>query len=255
MNESTLTQLKILVERAVRPLRACISRKKKMREELLAHVTTVYDEEANLGDESTALTRTAQRFGDAAELTRHLQATVPTRDRLAGDVESLLGFPPHGSTIRLAARHGILVAAMITPMLGLMIVFMSVISVPWTDWLTVYRLPSLLTPIYLGVLTFCGSVVVQGMTEALFSRQGRSWPRIVGYGVAAWLLVPAVSLAACMAFTGVFFSTALDVWPLFLTGLLGPAALLIVAYAAIGEIRYCEEWASLPIDELKGVRA
>ena len=41
MNESTLTQLKIIVERAVRPVRASISRKRKMREELLAHVSGV----------------------------------------------------------------------------------------------------------------------------------------------------------------------------------------------------------------------
>ena len=45
MNESTLTQLKIIVERAVRPVRASTSRKRKMREELLAHVSGVFEEE------------------------------------------------------------------------------------------------------------------------------------------------------------------------------------------------------------------
>src|SRR5215470_5898455 len=34
MNESTLTQLKVIVERAVRPVQASISCKRKMREEL-----------------------------------------------------------------------------------------------------------------------------------------------------------------------------------------------------------------------------
>src|SRR5437879_4622278 len=46
MNEPTLTQLKALVERAVRSVQASTSRKWKMREELLAHVTAVFDEEA-----------------------------------------------------------------------------------------------------------------------------------------------------------------------------------------------------------------
>ena len=51
MNELTLTQLKIIVERAVRPVRASTARKRKMREELLAHVVGVFEEEgARLGD-------------------------------------------------------------------------------------------------------------------------------------------------------------------------------------------------------------
>ena len=44
MNESTLTRLKIVVERAVRPVRASTARKRKMREELLAHVVGVFEE-------------------------------------------------------------------------------------------------------------------------------------------------------------------------------------------------------------------
>ena len=52
MNESILTQLKVIVERAVRPVRASTSRKRKMREELLAHVGGVFEEEcARLGDD------------------------------------------------------------------------------------------------------------------------------------------------------------------------------------------------------------
>jgi hypothetical protein len=67
INESTLTQLKIIVEREVRPIRASTSRKGKMREELLAHVVGVFEEEsAKLGDERTALERTALRFGNPA---------------------------------------------------------------------------------------------------------------------------------------------------------------------------------------------
>jgi ATP-dependent Clp protease ATP-binding subunit ClpC len=82
MNESTLTQLKTLVERAIRPVRASMSRKRKMQEELLAHVTTVFEEEARLGDEQAALERTAQRFGNPSELTGQLQQSVPTSDFL-----------------------------------------------------------------------------------------------------------------------------------------------------------------------------
>src|SRR5260221_6631955 len=81
MNESNLIQLKIIVERAVRPVRASTSRKRKMREELLAHVSGVFEEElAQPGDERAALERTALRFGNPAEVTSQLQESVSASD-------------------------------------------------------------------------------------------------------------------------------------------------------------------------------
>src|SRR5262249_34193017 len=83
MNEFTLTQLKIIVERAVRPIRASASRKRKMREELLAHVSGVFEEElAKLLDERAALERTARRLGNPAEVTSQLQESVPASDHI-----------------------------------------------------------------------------------------------------------------------------------------------------------------------------
>src|SRR5207302_2784555 len=83
MNESDLTRLKIIVERAVRPVRASTSRKRKMREELLAHVSGVFEEEsAKLGDDHAALERTALRFGNPTEVTSQLQESVPASDNI-----------------------------------------------------------------------------------------------------------------------------------------------------------------------------
>ena len=54
-----------------------------MREELLAHLTAAFDEEAaRLGDDRAALGRTLRRFGDPADLTRELQAAVPWLERV-----------------------------------------------------------------------------------------------------------------------------------------------------------------------------
>jgi hypothetical protein len=81
MNEFSLTQLKIIVERAVRPVRASTLRKRKMREELLAHTCGIFEEEfAQLGNERAALDRTAQRFGKPNELTLQLQESVCASD-------------------------------------------------------------------------------------------------------------------------------------------------------------------------------
>jgi hypothetical protein len=109
MNESTLTQLKILVERAVRPVRASTSYKCKVREELLAHVSAVFEQEASsLGDEQAALERAEQRFGNPAELTGQLQESVPASYRLAWFLEHF--FVGTGvSTLRLALRYALLI--------------------------------------------------------------------------------------------------------------------------------------------------
>src|SRR4051794_18844817 len=56
-----------LVERVVRPVRAGIKHKRKMREELLAHLAGIYDEEqALLNDPPAALEAAARRLGDPA---------------------------------------------------------------------------------------------------------------------------------------------------------------------------------------------
>jgi len=107
MNESTMTQLKIIVERAVRPVRASTSRKGKMREELLAHVVGVFEEEwAKLGDERAAVERTALRFGNPADVTRQLQESVPARDAVRRYWEGRPGEPVWRTAIRFAWVSG-----------------------------------------------------------------------------------------------------------------------------------------------------
>jgi hypothetical protein len=103
MNESTLTRLKIIVERAVRPVRASTDRKRKMREELLAHVVGVFEEEgARLGDERAALEQTALRFGNPAEVTSQLQESVPARDAIRRSLEGRPGEAALWTLVRLA---------------------------------------------------------------------------------------------------------------------------------------------------------
>jgi hypothetical protein len=73
----------IMVERAVRPVRAGGARKLRMRQELLAHLTERFEaERARLGDDAAALDETTRRFGDPAEVTRELQSVVPVYERI-----------------------------------------------------------------------------------------------------------------------------------------------------------------------------
>ena len=67
-----------IVERIVRPVRASTPRKRKMREELLAHLSAIYDQElAKLGKPASALEAASRRLGDPAELARELEDALP----------------------------------------------------------------------------------------------------------------------------------------------------------------------------------
>jgi hypothetical protein len=78
-----MKELMIAVERVVRPMRADPRRKMKMRQELLAHLTSAYEEaKARLGNESLAQEEAVRRFGNPTELTRELQASVPFHERV-----------------------------------------------------------------------------------------------------------------------------------------------------------------------------
>jgi hypothetical protein len=244
MNESTLTGLKILVERAIRPVRASTGGKRRMREELLAHVTAVCEEESGRGDESTALERTTQRFGAAEELTSQLQAALPAGDRVSWFIESLMGFPPRESALRQATRHALLVGAMCMIGLGIMVV----VKGPRAEWLTLARLPAVLTPVYMGVLMFCATLLGRGLSRALFRPAGKDWMRAIALSVVAWMLVPALTFAWSAAISRMWEQSLLETVPLLLTGVLLPVVLLVTIYLCMPEIRHHEEWARLPIE-------
>lgn len=75
--------LRIHVERIVRPIRASVPRKNKMREELLAHLRTAFDEErATVPTDEVAVSRAKQRLGDPDALRAELQSAVPWYERI-----------------------------------------------------------------------------------------------------------------------------------------------------------------------------
>ncbi|MBN2296650.1 MAG: hypothetical protein JXM70_29750 [Pirellulales bacterium] len=83
MNDSVEHELMLIVERAVRPVRASIPLKRRMREDLLAHLTEAFESEMELRDDTqVGLERAGRRFGDPARLTEELQQTVPWWDRV-----------------------------------------------------------------------------------------------------------------------------------------------------------------------------
>ena len=251
MNESTLTQLKILVERAVRPVRASTGRKRKMREELLAHVSAVFAEEAKLGGESDALQRTEQRFGNPGELTAQLQESVPFGDYFPWFVETLVGFPARESTLRRAIRHAAVIGGASTVYVAVAILASSNRS----EWLTTARAPPLYAAFIVAFLIFSGTLITGAMRRALYGPGGRSWFLAGVVSVAALLFIPATMFAFCVAFSGDVAASFWDVVPSVPAGVLAPVGLALLVVASDAEVRYDQEWSSLPIDGVKGATA
>lgn len=73
-----MKELMVHIEKAVRPLRATQSHRRKVRQELLEHLQGVYEEEIErLGDHDLAVKSAITRFGPADELSHQLRAALP----------------------------------------------------------------------------------------------------------------------------------------------------------------------------------
>ena len=83
MNDDVLKELEAIVERVVHPVQATMARKRQMREELLAHLLSAFEQAVEkLGDETLALQEAKNRFGDPAELSGQLQRSISGWNRL-----------------------------------------------------------------------------------------------------------------------------------------------------------------------------
>jgi hypothetical protein len=112
-----------IVERAVRPVRASIVRKRKMREELFAHLTAIYEQElARLGDPNAAVDEAARRFGEPAELADQLQSALPYYERISYFTEKWVLYRAPESvprySLRLAGYTSFLLAVILSLVTG-----------------------------------------------------------------------------------------------------------------------------------------
>jgi hypothetical protein len=240
MNESTLTQLKIIVERAVRPLRASRTRKRRIREELLAHVTVAFEEEAaRSSDEQTALQCTEQRFGNPTDLTNQIQESISNSDYVIGLLENL-DWRPDESTLRRAMRY-VLVIDVLVLMIQLTAWFLL------QGWISQWPKPAVQLIFILTLSTlFSFPFFMHWMWKATYRVAGRLRLRSFLVAVSSWLLVPGLTFWLMLAITedvdssfiDLIFPIAVVLWPLGLCGL------------AMDNMhnRHHQEWASLRIE-------
>jgi ATP-dependent Clp protease ATP-binding subunit ClpC len=76
-----------------------------MRDEMLAHLSALYDEElTRSGDPTKAVNNAAERFGNPTELTAELQATVPKLEQWEMRLDRTFGWRPPETATRWMLR-------------------------------------------------------------------------------------------------------------------------------------------------------
>jgi ATP-dependent Clp protease ATP-binding subunit ClpC len=185
-----MKELMVPVERAVRPVQAAAARKRRMRRELLAHLTGIYEQERARGDESQALARALRRFGNPADLARELQASVPRPERWEVGLVGLFRRRPGEGGFRPALRLAALVAVFVFAALFLIPLVRVAAGDDWSD-VRIGLAPQAVVTGYVFLSVFAGC----GLCRALADRLGAAaLLRASAYGVV--ILLVGVALVA-----------------------------------------------------------
>ena len=244
-----MKELMVQVERAVRPVRASARRKIRMREELLTHLTGIYEEErARLGDGAAALAQAVRRFGEPVELTRELQESVSREEVAAFVFERWFGWRAPESAARWMLRLAVRIFCVVAVLSLIVVATVVAISGPGID------LPARLQLAASFAIIASADVFVLGllyfkMRDRLCGGFGvrRSWPRAAGFGILAALAVQASGLAfTLLGISSV--ETSLDLFFLWWPGVVFTPLWFAVYGLKCGprEIRHTE-WACLEI--------
>lgn len=247
-SEMVRRELSRTVETVVRPLRTSLSRKKRMREEMLGHLGEIYAEEfAKLGDEAAAVTRTRQRFGKPTEVSAEIQKLLSLWDRYQWLVEKV-GWKP-GESIPHFIGKQMLFSSVWIVMMGLTAVVRIVRRPPGRSaevWLSVSIVG--VTAVVMLVFAVVFMVSIAEFSRALYgSALQRSRFRASVWGAVAFLTFPAITLALWWGILGEFHP------PLVVIVVSGCAApLTLLAYLGMARKvaefnRYEEEWAAVEV--------
>jgi DNA-binding MarR family transcriptional regulator len=245
-----LEQMKI-VERAVRPIQASTPRKRKMREELLAHLSAIYEQElTKLGNPQAALQAAAQRFGEPSELAQDLQIALPGHERISYFIERFVAYRAPESAARYSFRMAVHTFVLLAAVLGIVTVGLCV-RYGWVDEVKVVlramAVIALLTPFAQYVIWLAYIKMRDAMWGAFGSR--KSLVRVLSLGVlttaTAAVYLAVITLATHLSLGAAFRAAGTIAW----MSVLGTIALATLArLSGSSEIRDTL-WALLDIRE------
>jgi ATP-dependent Clp protease ATP-binding subunit ClpC len=249
MNDTTLNELKIVVERSVRPVRAYLPRKRLMREELLAHLTTIFEEEIEkLGDEQAALDQAKQRFGEPKELTNQLQETVPFWYRVCYYFEKWF-YQPGEILLRRTGR--IVLSFALGYAFMLLIIGMPSLLIRGR----LHEIGILLHVVfytYAATMILCAAVFIllESMAQTFFLEESKhSLLKKMFYIFLSLLFFPAFGFLIYWMLTGDVSSSLVRMRVGCYLAPTAPLLFILMARQVSDEIRYKRQWSSLKIDE------
>ncbi len=229
-DEVLISQMKI-VERVVRPLLASNARKRKIRDELLIHLSATYDEElARHNDPFAALAAAGKRFGSPAELTAELQATVPWIEQAEARLEPIFGWRAPETALRWMVRMGFQMGLLMAIACAAASIF-ALREFGWTSnvWLAIRPLVAsmIVLPLSVAMSGFCHFKMRDHIFGVFGSR--KSWGQAI-----AWAMFLAVATVAC-GFTfltvayGGFSPAAAGFYPCIAAGIIWAMGMLVFA--------------------------
>ncbi len=262
MNDAMQNTLKIHVERAVRPLRASFSCKRRMRETLLARaVKTFTDLRGTSECPLVALDQTIQTLGHPAKLTSQLQATVSPIDRL----EQILEGHPNEPAWRSALGFVVVVALFSVAALVVTLFFVG-FDRPWA----LQELWAISTgPEHLPLCMFHAALVLSGfvlavhylekqLDGALPENASSFWSALLKQNsrrslIKAWFILNTTLLFILFTANRNALSSAKIYWTILL---LAPLMTLFATWGAWHMVRLAQEkrqhhaeWSHLPLEE------
>jgi ATP-dependent Clp protease ATP-binding subunit ClpC len=247
MDDMILQELKRTVEQAVRPVRATMARKRQMREELLAHLTAIFEEEAEtLGDDRPALDQVKRRFGDPRELTSELQESVSQWQRVCSTIEKY-NFQSGQPVLHLAATSVLWACLMGVAML-LAGVSISVLRGRPND-LGMFAHVSVVASVAVATFMFLFLFLSERIGRVLYGHEAdRSLSKAVLYCLASLAVLPAFAFLSYLAGSCDFAASLAHLRLACYFAPVTPLILLLMARVMIEEVRYKEHWASLEIE-------
>jgi hypothetical protein len=247
-NDNVPAELKAIVERAVRPLQASLARKRRMREELLAQIVSIYDEElGKLGDDRAALKQSKRRFGDPRELSDNLGRTIPWWNRFLHLVEGMR-YDPGESLWHFAGKHLLIHVLTFSTAIPLVVLPILLVKGRLPDFGTLTRIVLVLAVVLAG-FSSAFTFLIDRISRALWGSAAERSPRTaVLYGLAA-LLIPPVMIVLIYGGLGLGLPEPFSPLLAGAAAPLMPGLLVLIAQQAANEIEYEEQWTKLEISD------
>jgi hypothetical protein len=241
------------VERAVRPVMAAGATKMRMRRELLAHLSTAYEEEVALDDNGPqAMERSVRRLGTPAELTDRLQQSIGRAEVRQARFEARMQRRPGESLVHYALRlAGIWTAFVIVMLLiTLGLCFVVGLVVPWETPVDGEKLVRVGYASGILLVVYAVAAILFVFTADLLQRLtgGKLWLLGLGWFAASALFVTVTMTIVFGAIAGAAGTVLGDFGVMFGPGLLLPACIAVGMIAMEITRRRDALWTELSID-------